>query len=110
MSMKLIFNRGFGLACLLALGWVLGLTAGPAAEPLRVFIRAGAKTHGPGQHDHLRFLAEWKELLNQRGARADGAMDFPTAEQLERTDVLVMFAAEAGTISPAQRETLDRFL
>src|SRR6266705_2982346 len=37
-------------------------------KSLRVFIRAGVKTHGPNQHDHPRFLAEWKELLNQRGA------------------------------------------
>ena len=37
-----------------------------SAQPekqLRVFIRAGAKTHGPGQHDHPRFLADWKKLL-----------------------------------------------
>src|SRR5262245_16803658 len=81
-----------------------------AAQPLRVFIRAGVKTHGPGQHDHPRFLAEWKEMLNQRGAKADGAMDFPTDEQLQQTDVLVMFAAEAGTIAPDQRQALDRFL
>jgi len=82
----------------------------PAAQPLRVFLRAGVKTHGPGQHDHPRFLAEWKEMLNQRGAKADGAMDFPTDEQLQQTDVLVMFAAEAGTIAPEQRQSLDRFL
>ena len=43
-------------------------------QPLRVFIRAGVKTHGPNQHDHPRFLAEWKELLTQHGARADGSM------------------------------------
>src|SRR6266498_3045088 len=79
-----------------------------AAQPLRVFIRGGVKTHGPGQHDHPRFLSEWKDLLNQRGAQADGAMEFPTAAQLEQTDVLLMFAAEAGTISPAQREALDQ--
>jgi hypothetical protein len=30
-----------------------------AAQPLRVFIRGGVKTHGPGQHDHPRFLGEW---------------------------------------------------
>ena len=38
------------------------LTTTHAAEPLRVFIRAGVKTHGPNQHDHPRFLAEWKRL------------------------------------------------
>ena len=81
----------------------------PAAEPLRVFIRAGVKTHGPGQHDHPRFLAEWKELLNQRGAKAEGAMEFPTAAQLEQTDVLVFFAPDAGNIKPDDRANLDKF-
>ncbi|MEP6663024.1 MAG: PVC-type heme-binding CxxCH protein, partial [Verrucomicrobiota bacterium] len=79
-------------------------------HPLRVFIRAGEKTHGPNQHDHPRFLREGKDLLNQRGAEADGAMNFPTDEQLQNTDVLVMFAAEAGTILPEQRASLEKFL
>jgi putative membrane-bound dehydrogenase-like protein len=81
-----------------------------AAEPLRVFIRGGVKTHGPGQHDHPRFLGEWTKLLTERGAKVDGAMDFPTAAQLEKTDVLVMFAADAGKISTDQRAYLDTFL
>src|SRR5690348_8100692 len=79
-------------------------------KPLRIFIRAGEKTHGPGQHDHPRFLADWKKLLNERGARADGAMNFPNAAQLENSDVLVMYAAEAGTISSEQRAHLEKFL
>ena len=57
----------------------------------------GEKTHGPGQHDHPRFLKEWTALLNERGAKADGSMTFPTAEQLADTDVLVMYAADAGS-------------
>src|SRR5438445_13413122 len=101
-------NRKFILACFL---WFLSLAArGQADPPLRVFIRAGKKTHGPDQHDHPRFLREWTELLKQRGARADGAMTFPTAEQLEATDVLVMYAQDAGNISPEQRANLDKFL
>src|SRR4051812_17983764 len=88
--------------------------ATPAAQdyiqaPLRIFIRAGAKTHGPGEHDHPQFLKDWTELLRARGATVDGALAFPTAEQLEKTDVLVMFAAEAGTITPADRANLDAF-
>src|SRR3954447_8577760 len=63
-----------------------------AEAPLRVFIRAGVKTHGPNQHDHPRFLKEWKQLLAERGMKADGAMTFPTADQLENTDVLIVFA------------------
>lgn len=61
-----------------------------AAEPLRVFIRAGVKTHGPNQHDHPRFLAEYTKVLADRGMKVDGALKFPTGEQLEKTDVVVV--------------------
>src|SRR5712691_1256798 len=100
----------FRFALLLAcFAFVVPVTA-KTEPPLRVFIRAGEKTHGPGQHDHPRFLSEWKELLGRRGAKADGAMDFPTAAQLEAADVLVMYAAEGGTISAEQRARLEKFL
>lgn len=81
-----------------------------ASQPLRIFLRAGPKTHGPGQHDGPRWLADWKPLLTARGAQVDGAIGFPSAEQLENTDVLVMYAAEGGAIKPEQREYLDKFL
>ncbi|MHB8523132.1 MAG: PVC-type heme-binding CxxCH protein [Limisphaerales bacterium] len=79
-------------------------------HPLRVFIRAGPKTHGPGQHDGPRFLQEWKPLLAGRGMTVDGAIGFPTARQLENTDVLLMYSAEGGTIGPEDRANLDQFL
>ena len=79
--------------------------------PLRVFIRSGAKTHGPGAHDHPRFLKEWVPLLNSRGARATGADAFPTKAQLDDTDVLILHAQEAGNITdPAERTNLEAFL
>ncbi len=81
-----------------------------AAEPLRIFIRAGGKTHGPGQHDWPRFLTDWTQLLNQRGARTTGKQGFPTAEELDNTDVLIIATAEGGTIAPADRENLAKFL
>ena len=53
----------------LALLLFLALTTlAAAAEPLRVFIRSGPKSHGPGAHDYPRFLKEWVPLLNARGA------------------------------------------
>ncbi|MCB1212577.1 MAG: hypothetical protein KDK97_24845, partial [Verrucomicrobiales bacterium] len=61
-----------------------------AAEPLRVFIRAGAKSHAPGAHDFPQFLKDWVPMLNERGAKADGALEFPTKEQLDKTDVLIL--------------------
>ncbi|MEW6158605.1 MAG: PVC-type heme-binding CxxCH protein [Verrucomicrobiota bacterium] len=79
-------------------------------QPLRVFIRAGQKTHGPGQHDHPRFLAEYVPLLNSRGLQADGALTFPTAAQLEKTDVVVIYAADGMKIVGDDRANFEKFL
>lgn len=82
-----------------------------AAEPLRVFIRAGKKSHGPGAHDFPQFLKDWVPLLNERGAQADGSLEFPTKEQLDKTDVLILHAQEAGNIQIGeQRKNLMEFL
>lgn len=82
-----------------------------AAEPLRVFIRAGAKSHGPGAHDFPQFLNDWVPMLNERGAKAEGSLEFPTKEQLDRTDVLVLHAQEAGNIKIGEeRKNLMAFL
>jgi uncharacterized protein len=91
---------------------LLGALCGGAQEPprsLRILIRAGVKTHGPGAHDHPAFLKDWTELLRARGAEVEGAMEFPAAAALEKADVLVMYAAEAGTCSPEQRERIEAF-
>jgi uncharacterized protein len=80
-------------------------------EPLRVFIRSGPKSHGPGAHDYPRFLKEWVPLLNSRGASATGAEAFPTKAQLDQTDVLILHAQEAGNITDAtERRNLGDFL
>jgi hypothetical protein len=81
-----------------------------AAESLRVFIRSGAKTHGAGMHDHPKFLADWTKLLTERGAQCEGANRFPTAEQLARTDVLLIYSADGGDLAPEQRFALKDFL
>ena len=87
------------------------LSAAAAETPLRVYIRSGPKTHGPGAHDHPRFLAEWVPLLNARGAKATGGNTFPTAAQFAETDVLVIHAQEGGNITdPADRKNLNDFL
>lgn len=97
----------------LCVGLVSALHPTLSAAPLRIFIRAGEKTHGPagnGQHDHPRFLEEWSKLLTARGALVNGAKDFPTPEQLEQSDLLLMFCSNGGNISPVQRVALDQFL
>lgn len=98
------------LSLALALSFVLP-HASSAAEPLRVFIRAGAKSHGPGAHDFPQFLKDWVPMLNERGAKADGALEFPTKEQLDKTDVLILHAQEAGNIKIGEeRKNLMEFL
>src|SRR5437870_941217 len=85
---------------------VLSIVSAHAAEPLRVFIRGGKKTHGPEQHEHQRFLEKWKPLLTERGMQVDGALEFPSAEQLAKADVLVMYAQDGGNITMEQRPVL----
>ena len=110
------------VACLVALTLLLGSTfstwggaqqSAPQSAPLRIFLRGGPKTHGPagnGLHDHEVWVKEWQPLLTARGAKVDGGLQFPTPPQLENTDVLVMFAANAGTILGDQRASLEKFL
>jgi putative membrane-bound dehydrogenase-like protein len=104
--------RRFLLILLCLLG-CFRLFSAQETRPLRIFLRGGAKTHGPagnGLHDHERWMNDWKKLLAERGAAVDGGMSFPTGAQLEKTDVLVMFAAEAGSIVGTDRENLEKFL
>jgi type 1 glutamine amidotransferase len=79
-------------------------------RPLRVFIRSSAKTHGPGLHDYPQFLADWKKLLSNRGAVVEGEQRFPTGDELARTDVMIIFAADGGIVSPAERALLEPYL
>jgi putative membrane-bound dehydrogenase-like protein len=84
-----------------------------AAEdsPLRIFIRAGAKSHGPGAHDYPQFLKDWVPMLEQRGAKVEGGLEFPSAEQLARTDVLILHSQAAGNIPIGpMRKNLEAFI
>jgi len=84
---------------------------GPGSKPLRIFLRSGPKSHGPGAHDYPRFKAEWVPLLQARGAQVTAADAFPTREQLAQTDVLVLHAQEAGNIPASEdRANLMEFL
>lgn len=108
----------------LRVGFVLLLSALPlraqpvtspaAARPLRVYLRAGLKTHGPGQHDYPQFLADWSKILTERGASVDGGLHFPTAKELENVDVMVTYKGDAGgvtqTVSDEEKAVLEAFL
>lgn len=102
--------KRFLLSLALASSCVLAQSSS-AAEPLRVFIRSGPKSHGPGAHDHPAFLRDWVPLLNERGAKATGGDAFPTKEQLDATDVLILHLDSGGDIKIGQeRKDLMEFL
>jgi len=82
----------------------------PAAPPLRVFIRAGLKTHAEGQHDYPQFLSDWSKILTDRGAIVDGGLHFPSGEALAKTDVIVMYKGDAGYMTMRERADLEDFL
>jgi type 1 glutamine amidotransferase len=82
---------------------------GPGSKALRVFVRSGPKSHGPGDHDHPSFLRDWVPLLNARGAMAKGGDIFPTAAELAETDVVIIHRQVGGNFKPAERELIDAY-
>ena len=82
----------------------------PAAAPLRVYIRAGLKTHALGQHDYPQFLADWSKILTERGARVDGSLHAPLPQELDGVDVIVMYKGDAGEMTPEERAALEAFV
>jgi len=82
----------------------------PAPTGPHIYIRAGLKTHGPGQHDYPQFLADWSKILTERNAVVDGSLHFPKASELEGVDVMVMYKGDAGGMTPEEKATLEAFL
>jgi type 1 glutamine amidotransferase len=77
---------------------------------MHVYIRAGLKSHGPGQHDYPQFLADWSKLLTAHGAVVDGSFHSPTAAELEGVDVILIYKGDAGYMSDTEKATLEAFV
>lgn len=77
---------------------------------MHVYLRAGLKTHGPGQHDYPQFLADWSKILTLHGAVVDGSFHAPTAAELKNTDVIVMYKGDAGFMDAQERADLMAFV
>jgi type 1 glutamine amidotransferase len=87
--------------------------AAPAADalrPMHIYIRAGLKSHGEGQHDYPQFLADWSKILTDHGALVDGGLHFPDARELAATDVLVMYKGDAGYMTAEERAVLETYV
>ncbi len=100
-------------------GTALAPTRDPNAVPripgqnlngMRVYIRSGLKTHGPGQHDYPQFLADFSKILTEKGAVVDGSFHAPLAEELAKTDVMIIFKGDAGYMSATEKAALEGFV
>jgi type 1 glutamine amidotransferase len=77
---------------------------------MHIFLWAGLKSHGEGQHDYPQFLADWSKYLTERGAVVDGALHVPSSADLEHTDVVVIYKGDAGYLSDPQKAALDAYV
>src|SRR5689334_25150362 len=123
-----VSKRNNRLSCVcsavLAIGlWGFCEAQTPAATPIgppripgqnqngiQVYLRAGLKTHGPGQHDYPQFFADWSKLLTEHGAVVSGSLHAPLAQELEGVAVLVIYKGDAGYLSDADRTALEAFV
>ena len=104
------------MRCLLPLLAIVSVFAADAPAPLRVFLRCGPKSHGPGAHDHPAFARDWQPMLT--GARmkvsvgdadAKGVQTFPSDEELARTDVLIIHRQGGGDFKPDEKVRVEKF-
>ena len=78
-------------------------------RPLQVVLVAGAKDHGPGEHDYPAWKLAWGRLLGMADGTAVSTADgWPAPDQLKAADVLVFF--QKGAWTPDRARDLDAFL
>ncbi len=77
---------------------------------MHIYLWAGLKSHGPGEHDYPQFLADWSKVLTEHGAVVDGALHAPYAADLEHTDVIVLFKGDAGYLSDSEKAVLETYV
>lgn len=83
---------------------------GQNVNGIQIYLRAGLKTHGPGQHDYPQFFADWSKLLTEHGAVVTGSLHAPLAQELEGVSVLVIYKGDAGYLSDEDRAALEAFV
>ncbi|MES1257620.1 MAG: ThuA domain-containing protein [Acidobacteriota bacterium] len=111
-ALSLVFLGGTVQTCAWAQGGRGGVPRPQGQNPngLHVYIWAGLKSHGAGQHDYPQFLADWSKVLTEHGAVVNGALHFPSSADLEHTDVLVIYKGDAVFLDAGERATLENYV
>ncbi|MBA3485513.1 MAG: ThuA domain-containing protein [Pirellulales bacterium] len=79
------------------------------ARRLHVVLVAGAKDHGPGEHDYPAWKKAWKDLLELTdNVRVTTAEEWPSADDLKSADALVVY--QKGDWTPERARDVDAFL
>ncbi len=77
-------------------------------DPLKIVLVAGAKDHGPGEHDYPAWLAQWEQLMSAAPAvEVSAAWDFPDDQQCAAADLLVFF--QKGTWNDERQSKMDKY-
>ena len=77
---------------------------------MHIYMWAGLKSHGAGQHDYPQFLADWSKVLTDHGAMVDGAFHPPSAADLDHTDVVVIYKGDAAYITDSEKAALEAYI
>ncbi len=92
---------------------VLAASKSPIADsktPLRILLVSGKKDHGLGEHDYPLFQTRWSTLLPLApGVEVATAQDWPTVEQLAKTDVAIFYSNNSAW-NPDRKTELDAYL
>jgi type 1 glutamine amidotransferase len=91
-------------------GYAAPHAPGQNQNGMHIFLFGGLKSHGPGAHDYPHWLDTWSKLLTTQGAVVDGGLSFPSQEQLDKADVVIIYKGDAGYMTPAQRARLQGYV
>ncbi len=87
-------------------------SAPPAADArkLHIVLAAGKKDHGINEHDYPLWQKRWATLLSLAdGVTVETSDGWPTAEQWQKADVVVMYSSNPGWNADRGKD-LDAFL
>ena len=77
---------------------------------MKVFLWSGLKSHGDGQHDYPQLLSDFSKLLTEHGAVVEGGFHPPSADELSRADVVIVYKGDAGFMSREQHTALTNYV
>jgi type 1 glutamine amidotransferase len=76
---------------------------------MRVVLVAGAKDHGPGEHDYPAWLKAWNELLSiGENLEVETANGWPERSEFQKADVMVFY--QRGEWNAQRATDIDAFL